>query len=102
MDWRPSRRWQAASSIASLGTHSLTWTTETQTIPPAKTMRTKQTLLFASVFCIIGLSQFAGAKPSDPALAIFQPVKAPMPHGLALKPGDRLAICGDSITEQKM
>jgi hypothetical protein len=65
-------------------------------------MRTKQTLLFASVFCIIGLSQFAGAKPNDPALAIFQPVKAPMPHGLALKPGDRLAICGDSITEQKM
>jgi len=28
--------------------------------------------------------------------------KAPRPDGLRLLPGDRLAICGDSITEQKM
>lgn len=27
---------------------------------------------------------------------------APAPSGLLLRPGDRLAICGDSITEQKM
>src|ERR1041385_4707475 len=32
----------------------------------------------------------------------FQPAPAPKPHGLLLKPGDRLAVCGDSITEQKM
>jgi len=32
----------------------------------------------------------------------FQPVKAPKITGLILKPGDRLAICGDSITEQRM
>ena len=32
----------------------------------------------------------------------FQPAKAPKPAGLVLKQGDRLAICGDSITEQKM
>ena len=32
----------------------------------------------------------------------FEPKKAPAPKGLTLKKGDRLAICGDSITEQKM
>src|ERR1041385_9204031 len=32
----------------------------------------------------------------------FEPKKAPAPKGLMLKKGDRLAICGDSITEQKM
>lgn len=32
----------------------------------------------------------------------FHPDPAPQPAGLLLKPGDRLAICGDSITEQKM
>jgi lysophospholipase L1-like esterase len=38
----------------------------------------------------------------DSALAIFKPLPAPAPAGLLLKPGDRLAICGDSITQQKM
>ena len=41
-------------------------------------------------------------KPNDPSFAKFQPLKAPAPGRLLLKPGDRLAICGDSITEQKM
>ena len=34
-------------------------------------------------------------------LAAYHPVPAPAATGLLLKPGDRLAICGDSITEQK-
>ncbi len=42
------------------------------------------------------------AKPADAFFAKFEPVKAPPPSGLLLRPGDRLAICGDSITEQKM
>ncbi|MFM1768658.1 MAG: hypothetical protein RJA22_1187 [Verrucomicrobiota bacterium] len=42
------------------------------------------------------------AKPDDPAFAKFQPLKAPRPGKLLLEKGDRLAICGDSITEQKM
>lgn len=42
------------------------------------------------------------AKPADPFFAKFAPVQAPAPSGLLLKPGDRLAICGDSITEQRM
>ena len=34
--------------------------------------------------------------------APFNPRLAPEPGDLLLRPGDRLAICGDSITEQKM
>ncbi len=41
-------------------------------------------------------------KPDDPFFAKFHPRKAPAPDGLLLQTGDRLAICGDSITEQKM
>lgn len=40
--------------------------------------------------------------PSDPYFATYQPLPAPAAESLLLKPGDRLAICGDSITEQKM
>ena len=40
-------------------------------------------------------------KPDDPRFEKFQPHKAPAPAGLVLKKGDRLAIIGDSITEQK-
>jgi lysophospholipase L1-like esterase len=42
------------------------------------------------------------AKPADPIFEKFHPIKAPQPSRLLLKEGDRLAICGDSITEQKM
>ncbi|MDD2762661.1 MAG: SGNH/GDSL hydrolase family protein [Opitutaceae bacterium] len=42
------------------------------------------------------------AKPADPYFARFCPTPAPRPAGLLLRPGDRLAICGDSITEQRM
>lgn len=41
-------------------------------------------------------------KPNDPYFAQFDPKPAPQPTGLFLQKGDRLAICGDSITEQKM
>lgn len=42
------------------------------------------------------------AKPAHPYFAKFQLKKAPVYGTSYLKPGDRLAICGDSITEQKM
>ena len=42
------------------------------------------------------------AKPDDPFFAKFNPRKAPINEGPFLQAGDRLAICGDSITEQKM
>lgn len=41
-------------------------------------------------------------KPANSSLAKFTPKKAPAPGRLMLKKGDRLAIVGDSITEQKM
>ena len=41
-------------------------------------------------------------KPNAPYFDQFDPKPAPQPTGLLLKKGDRLAICGDSITEQKM
>ena len=42
------------------------------------------------------------AKPDHPAFAKFFPRKAPPRGDMLLKQGDRLAIIGDSITEQKM
>ncbi|NLS97920.1 MAG: SGNH/GDSL hydrolase family protein [Planctomycetaceae bacterium] len=41
-------------------------------------------------------------KPDHEGFKIFNPRKAPQPGSLLLREGDRLAICGDSITEQKM
>jgi len=43
------------------------------------------------------------SRPSDPYFSQFDfLVKAPQPQGLVLQAGDRLAIIGDSITEQRM
>lgn len=41
-------------------------------------------------------------KPEHEAFKSFHPRKAPEPGPLLIERGDRLAICGDSITEQKM
>lgn len=41
-------------------------------------------------------------KPADTYFLKFNPRKAPAPGPLMLQTGDRLAIIGDSITEQKM
>ncbi len=49
-----------------------------------------------------GLAPEYEAKPASPAFEKFTPIKAPRVAGCLLRPGDRLAICGDSITEQKM
>lgn len=54
-------------------------------------------ILFFSALSVTLLAQ----SPETSSLAIFHPKKAPAPAGLILKENDRLAICGDSITEQK-
>lgn len=51
--------------------------------------------------CALALAQSYEPKPNDPFFEKFQPLKAPACSRLVLKRGDRLAICGDSITEQK-
>jgi lysophospholipase L1-like esterase len=40
--------------------------------------------------------------PSDPYFATYKLLKAPATEAPLHKTGDRLAVCGDSITEQKM
>ncbi len=54
-------------------------------------------LKLLTILCLAGC-QFVFGEVPDP----FKPTPAPSPDGLLLKKGDRLAICGDSITEQKM
>ncbi|HEY4414310.1 MAG TPA: SGNH/GDSL hydrolase family protein [Verrucomicrobiae bacterium] len=48
------------------------------------------------------VAQTYETKPANPFFANFEPLRAPLTDGLYLQPGDRLAIIGDSITEQKM
>ena len=61
---------------------------------------------FICLFGLINLTLVASPalepKPDAAFFEKFQPVMAPAISGLALKKGDRLAICGDSITQQRM
>ncbi|MEO8268134.1 MAG: SGNH/GDSL hydrolase family protein [Aureliella sp.] len=68
-------------------------------------------LMSTSAACAQATDQIAGVKlgpylyetkPDDNAFEVFNPRQAPRPGELLLHVGDRLAICGDSITEQKM
>jgi lysophospholipase L1-like esterase len=65
-------------------------------------MRLKLILVLGLVAGTLGLAQTLQPKPDDARLDPFKPVKAPQPPRLLLQQGDRLAICGDSITEQRM
>lgn len=69
-------------------------------------MRTKLIVILAALLGCLHLTLLAApaleSKPADAYFDRFQPLAAPAPSGLALKKGDRLAICGDSITEQRM
>jgi lysophospholipase L1-like esterase len=62
-------------------------------------MRSKT--LLPSIFFILALATHLCGQ-QVPGLEKFKPLPAPKTAGLILKEGDRLAICGDSITEQKM
>lgn len=66
-------------------------------------MKRRLTLLFL-LLCSVGLARAVEYErlPADPYFAPFKAVKAPELQGAVLRKGDRLAICGDSITEQKM
>ena len=67
-----------------------------------KAMRSKTILLLGFVACTLGLVQASAQQQNYALLKQYQPLAAPQPPGLLLRQGDRLAICGDSITEQKM
>src|SRR5256885_16335538 len=65
-------------------------------------MRAKSVPLLGLLILTLALAQPLEPKPADAFFSKFQPFKAPPVKGLLLKSGDRLAICGDSIAEQKM
>src|SRR5439155_16399934 len=74
--------------------------------PKTPAIKPMKQILLSLLLAQIAVSVFASeqfqSKPDDPYFAKFNPRKAPRPSGLLLKKGDRLAICGDSITEQRM
>jgi lysophospholipase L1-like esterase len=65
-------------------------------------MRAGLIFLFGLLPFTVVASPQLEAKPDAAYFEKYQPIKAPTPSGLVLKMGDRLAICGDSITEQRM
>lgn len=65
-------------------------------------MRIKLTLLLGLVNFALVASPLSESNTAAVYLEKFHPVKAPAESGLLLRPGDHLAICGDSITQQKM
>jgi lysophospholipase L1-like esterase len=64
------------------------------------TFKSIATLIFATTIAIGSRADTADSSPA--LLAVYKPLPAPLPSHLLLKKHDRLAICGDSITEQKM
>jgi len=67
-------------------------------------MKKQMMALFVVVASLLSpvLAEQWESLPSDPCFATYKPLKALATEGLLLKQGDRVAICGDSITEQKM
>ncbi len=102
--WRKLTRVRRAGG-AEAGIRTLTLVNETRRLPSIFSTFMKLYLALSLVLAV-GISsvpaQSFEAKPPAEFFAKFQAVKAPAPAGLLLKKGDRLAICGDSITEQKM
>ncbi|MFM8358118.1 MAG: lipolytic enzyme, partial [Verrucomicrobiota bacterium] len=54
------------------------------------------------ILCLAASAQEFEPRPDATVFARFNARKAPAPAGLLLRENDRLAIIGDSITEQKM
>lgn len=65
-------------------------------------MRTKLILLLGFINATLVAGTMLEPKPDAAYFAPFHPVQVPAISRLILEKGDRLAICGDSITEQKM
>ncbi len=66
-------------------------------------MKIRRVLFFAGLLlCGSAAAQPSEKLPKDPHFAQLRVVRAPRPTGPVLRAGDRLAICGDSITEQRM
>src|SRR6266481_2787510 len=70
---------------------------------PRRNLTLPSLILAAVILNISGVSRAADyeLKPTNSYFARFNPRCAPAPGPLLLQPGDKLAIIGDSITEQK-
>lgn len=64
-----------------------------------KSILTLAVLLIVSAPAVFAATE--ETRPDDPYFLMYHPLKAPAPTPNFLKPHARLAICGDSITEQK-
>ena len=74
-----------------------------KTIRQFNTMRSNQIPIFLGLLTFAcSVTVFAEIESGDDYAHKFHPEKAPAPPQHFLKANDRLAICGDSITEQKM
>jgi lysophospholipase L1-like esterase len=67
----------------------------------AKVLRLVCALRMLKAFSLLLLTLPLAAREMPAELSAYALDPAPAPAGLMLKKGDRLAICGDSITEQK-
>lgn len=65
-------------------------------------MRSKLVSFLAVFTCTLALAQSNEPNGKDQGLENLKPLAASKPKGLLLRHGDLLAICGDSITEQRM
>jgi lysophospholipase L1-like esterase len=65
-------------------------------------MYTKFIVLSGLINLTLVASPLIESMPDAAYFKEFRPIQAPQTTRLVLKKGDRLAICGDSITEQKM
>lgn len=65
-------------------------------------IRTAAFILASLSLAPLASAQKLEPKPDSPYFKRFEAPVAPRTVGLQLRRGDRLAICGDSITEQKM
>jgi len=65
-------------------------------------MRLKLLSLLVSTAGTLASAQVRQSNESDLLAEKFRPAEVPAVSGLVLRKGDRLALCGDSITEQKM
>lgn len=59
-------------------------------------------IVISASLCSFALARDLQPKPADPFFQKYEGYLAPAPKAQLLAKGDRLAICGDSITEQKM
>jgi lysophospholipase L1-like esterase len=97
-----SERLKQLLNFLNIQTCGLTWCGQITILRNNSCMRATYIFLLGLANFTLFASPLLEPKPAATYFEKFLPVQAPPATGLVLKKGDRLAICGDSITEQKM